>query len=137
MMNDIGRLCMKIAGRDSNKLCVIVEAYDDNTVLIDGQTRRRKCNMRHLEPLQKIVEIKKGVSHADVKKALSALKIEVLETKPKKVEPRPKKAKVNKQGTVEKKVSKKEKAPVKKAEKATVKKTEKPKSEDKKASKEE
>jgi large subunit ribosomal protein L14e len=93
MMNEIGRLCVKLAGRDSNKTCVIVDVLDEHTVLIDGQTRRRKCNLRHLEPLNKVIKLSKGASHADVKKAFSELKLEVMDTKPKKAEQRPKKSK--------------------------------------------
>jgi large subunit ribosomal protein L14e len=122
MLNEVGRLCVKIAGRDANKICVIVEVLGNNMVLVDGETRRRKCNMLHLEPLSKTVDIKKGASHAEVKKALASLNIEVLETKPKKDVPRQKKVKVNRQGTVEKKVKKgkaqKKEVPAKKADKA-------------------
>jgi large subunit ribosomal protein L14e len=133
MMNEIGRLCTKIAGRDSNKICVIVDVIDDHTVLIDGETRRRKCNVLHLEPLNKVITLKKGASHEEVKKALFAHKIEVRETKPKKAVERPKKSKINKQGTVEAK-PKKEKAP-KKAAAKTEKVEKKAKSDDKKAKK--
>jgi large subunit ribosomal protein L14e len=112
MLNEVGRLCVKTAGRDANKVCVIVEVLGGNTVLIDGQTRRRKCNMRHLEPLQKAILLPKGASHADVKKAFEAMNLEVFGSKPKKAEARQKKAKVNKQGAVEKK-EKKGRAPKK------------------------
>jgi large subunit ribosomal protein L14e len=127
MMNEIGRLCVKIAGRDSNKTCVIVDVVDEHTVLIDGQTRRRKCNMRHLEPLDKVIKLHKGASHADVKKAFTELKLEVLETKPKKAEPRPKKAKEKKNSEpkvkskkeTKKEAKAKDSAPAKKAVKVT------------------
>ncbi len=126
MMNDIGRLCMKIAGRDSNKTCVIVDVLDEHTVLIDGQTRRRKCNVRHLEPLNKVIKLHKGASHADVKKALAELNIDVRETKPKKAEERPKKSKNEKTHEVkEEKVKKEKKAKEAKEEKKTVKKASK------------
>ncbi len=118
MLNEVGRLCVKIAGRDANKVCVIVDVLDNNIVLIDGETRRRKCNMLHLEPLSKTIDIAKGASHAEVKKAFAALNMEVLETKPKNSVEREKKIKVNRQGTVEKKVkkdkSKKSEKPAKK-----------------------
>lgn len=109
MMNEIGRLCVKIAGRDSNKTCVIVDVLDENTVLIDGETRRRKCNVKHLEPLQRVIKISKGASHADVKKAFSELKLEVMDTKPKKAAERPIKAKAKKAVEPETKKDKKEK----------------------------
>ena len=51
-MIDIGRVCIKLAGRDAGKKCVIVGILDDKTVMIDGETRRRKCNILHLEPLK-------------------------------------------------------------------------------------
>lgn len=82
MAVDIGRVCVKIAGREAGRYCVIVEALDKNFVLIDGQVRRKKCNINHLEPLEQTVEIKKGASHADVVKALEKLNIAVTATKP-------------------------------------------------------
>lgn len=78
---------MKIAGRDAGKLCVVVDVLDDKTVLVDGETRRRKCNMMHLEPLNKIVKIAKGAEHAQVAKALG-----IEEKKPKKEKPAKKSA---------------------------------------------
>lgn len=127
MMNEIGRLCVKTAGRDSNKVCVIVDVVDEHTVLIDGQTRRRKCNIRHLEPLQKVIKLGKGASHTEVKKAFAELNIEVQETKPKKAEQRLKKAKA-------KKASEEKEEKPKKEKKAKAK-TEKTEKEDKKPSK--
>lgn len=115
MMNEIGRLCMKIAGRDSNKVCVIVDVVDENTVLIDGQTRRRKCNIKHLEPLSQTVKISKGASHADVKKAFSALKLDVWDKKSKKPSEKPKKFKMKKAVPVKEKPK-----PVKEKPKKTV-----------------
>ena len=41
-MIDVGRVCVKIAGRDAGKKAVVVEKIDSNFVLIDGQTRRRR-----------------------------------------------------------------------------------------------
>ena len=58
MVLDIGRVCMKIAGRDSNKIAVVIKKLDDNHVLIEGNVRRKKCNIKHLEPLNKILKIK-------------------------------------------------------------------------------
>ena len=66
MIYDIGRVCIKIAGRDAGKKCIIVDIIDDVYVLVDGQTRRRKCNISHLEPTKKVLDIKKGASADDV-----------------------------------------------------------------------
>ena len=57
-MIEIGRLCIKTAGRDAGLKCIIVDILDDKFVLIDGETRRRKCNILHLEPLKDVVKIK-------------------------------------------------------------------------------
>lgn len=89
-MIDVGRMCMKMAGRDAGKICVVIERYDDHTALIDGQTRRRRCNIKHLEPLDETIEITKGASHEVVAKAFDKLGIETRVSKPKQAPPRPK-----------------------------------------------
>ncbi|MBN2422493.1 hypothetical protein JXB41_04660 [Candidatus Woesearchaeota archaeon] len=65
-MFEIGRLCVKIAGRDARKKAIIIDVIDNNYVLIDGETRRRKCNINHIEPLNKVLKLKKNLSHKDV-----------------------------------------------------------------------
>ncbi len=91
-MFNVGRLCVKVAGRDANKKCVIVEELDNGFVLIDGETRRRKCNTLHLEPLAETVSLKSGASFADVKKIFAGMDIELVEKKSRSAKPRPKKA---------------------------------------------
>ena len=95
-MFEIGRLCMKIAGRDAGKICVVIDTIDDKIVMIDGQTRRRKCNINHLELLDKTIKISKNASNKDIVKTLKELNIECLEkTENKKIKTtRPKKQKV-------------------------------------------
>jgi large subunit ribosomal protein L14e len=117
-MNEIGRLCIKLAGRDAGKTCVIVDRIDNKTVLIDGQTRRRNCNVVHLEPLSKTISIKKGASTAEIKKEFEKLGLVMVETKPKTAGERPRKLKQKKIVLEEpaKKEAKKEKKPSKKAE---------------------
>jgi len=105
-MFDIGQVCVKVAGRDAGQRCVIVQKLDDGMVLIDGQTRRRKCNIRHLEPTNDQVELKEGASGADVKKALGKLGIEMRETKPKKAADKPTKQKAKKEAPVKEKPKK-------------------------------
>ena len=95
-MMEVGRLCIKTAGRDARKQCVIVEVIDKNYVTIDGETRRRKCNIRHLEPLKDKISIKKGDSHAKVVVEFKKLGIDLKETTPKKAGKRPKKQKAQK-----------------------------------------
>ena len=88
-MIEIGRLCIKIAGRDAGLKCAIVDVLDNKFVLIDGETRRRKCNILHLEPLKDTIKIKKKASHEDVKKEFEKLGLKSKETKPKKKGERP------------------------------------------------
>lgn len=71
-----GRVCVKIAGRDGNLKCVVVENIDKNYVMIDGETRRRKCNISHLEPLSQTLNIGKG-SHEEVVSAFKEFGIEI------------------------------------------------------------
>ena len=78
-MFEIGRLCLKIAGRDAGLKCIVIDKLNDNYVLIDGQTRRRKCNVKHLEPLDNVLKVKKGINHEDVVKELKKQGIEVKE----------------------------------------------------------
>lgn len=101
-MLEIGRLCVKIAGRDAGQKCIIVDILEKNYVLIDGITRRRKCNIAHLEPLKEIIKIKKNANHEEVTKALKPLGLEVKTTKPKKSSIRPKKTKMIKKSVKEK-----------------------------------
>lgn len=125
-MIELGRLCLKIAGRDAGKHCIVVDLLDNNLVLIDGETRRRKCNIKHLEPLDKTIKIKKNASHDEIKSEFKKLKLKVLETKPKPKTEKPKKLRGKKKEVKEKaKEVKKEKKGILKAKK------EKPKTEDK------
>ncbi|MEA2038183.1 MAG: 50S ribosomal protein L14e [Nanoarchaeota archaeon] len=122
-MIEIGRICVKLAGRDGGREAVIVDILDSNYVLIDGNVRRRKCNIFHLEPTSKKIEIKRGASHEDVKAEFSKLKISVWETKPKEKTTRPRKVKKKKVVEEPKKKAKKvqkEEKPKKEAEKKPI-----------------
>ena len=133
-MYEVGRICVKIAGRDAGREAVIVDILDDKFVMIDGNVRRRKCNILHLEPTDRTVDIRKGSSHDAVKAAFVKIGFPVWETKPRKTAEKPKKIpkekvkpevtkakkvkktekKVEKAKPPEKKASKTEKKPVKK-----------------------
>ncbi len=74
---DVGRICVKIAGREAGRKCVIVDIIDQNFVLITGPksltgVKRRRVNIRHLEPTEYKIEIPKGASDEEVLKALEA-----------------------------------------------------------------
>ena len=65
-----GRVCKKIAGREAGKTCVIISKPEGNFVLVDGEIKRRKCNINHLEPLSAVVKIKDNATTSDVLSAL-------------------------------------------------------------------
>jgi len=114
-MFEVGRLCVKIAGRDAGKKCLIVEIVDENNVLIDGETRRRKCSVKHLELLDEIVKIKKGASHDEILKEMEKLGLKGRKTKAKAKTERPKKVrKMKEKPVVEEKPAEKPKKEVKK-----------------------
>ena len=74
---EVGRICIKLQGRETGSYCVIVESDDSKMVQVTGTkdlsgVRRRSCNIRHLEPLDLKIDIKKGASDDDVKKAIDA-----------------------------------------------------------------
>ncbi len=79
----IGQVCMKIAGRDAGEYCVVVEQLESGFVLVDGNTRRRKCNIKHLESVPKTVEISEGASSDQVRSALKEAGFNVVEHKKK------------------------------------------------------
>jgi large subunit ribosomal protein L14e len=78
-MFEIGRICVKLAGRDAGMRCIVIDVLDKHNVLIDGETRRRKCNMLHLEPLDKKVEISKNAPAAEVIRVMKELGYEIPE----------------------------------------------------------
>ena len=111
---------MKLAGRDAGKKGVIIEIIDNQFVILDGATRRKKVNVKHLEPMEQIVKIKDKASHQEVKSVLEKVGIIVTDKKSKKPAQRQfpvrksKKTVMVKEGKTKKPVVKK--ATVKKAE---------------------
>ncbi|MCD6485083.1 MAG: 50S ribosomal protein L14e [Candidatus Odinarchaeota archaeon] len=77
MIFDIGRICVKTLGREAGRKCVIVDVIDEKFVLVTGPknitgVRRRRANVKHLEPTPEVLEIQRGASDDDVIKALEA-----------------------------------------------------------------
>lgn len=104
-MLNIGRLCVKIAGRDAKGTCVIVDVIDDQFVMIDGNVRRRKCNIKHLYPLDTTIKLKKGAPHTEVEKEFKKLDLEIWSKKKKEAAAKPKKERKKKEKTAEKEAS--------------------------------
>jgi len=70
---EVGRICVKIAGREAGEKCVIVEVIDDKFVEVVGTTmKNRKCNIKHLEPVEQTIEIK-SEDVEEIKKELEAV----------------------------------------------------------------
>ncbi len=70
-MFEVGRVCVKLAGREAGKKAVVVERIDRNFVLVDSpEIKRRRCNVRHLEPLDVVLKISEGASKEEIEKAM-------------------------------------------------------------------
>jgi len=123
-MIEIGRIVIKLAGRDAGREAAVVDILEDNYVLIDGNVRRRKCNILHLEPTSKSIKLKKGASHETVKKEFEKLGLPVWETKPKEKSERPRKVRGKKKLQAEAASSSTKKEKKEKAKEAKKKKAE-------------
>ena len=76
---EVGRICVKLLGREAGKKCVVVDVIDKNFALVTGPknvtgVRRRRTNVDHLEPTSESVEVKKGAADDEVEKVLSKFK---------------------------------------------------------------
>ncbi len=72
---EVGRICVKIAGREAGKKCIVVDVIDKNFLLITGpkqvnDVKRRRVNISHVEPIEKKVNIRRGESDEEIMKAL-------------------------------------------------------------------
>lgn len=74
---EIGRICVKLSGREAGRKCVIIDLTDKSFVMITGPKsvtgiKRRRVNINHIEPLQDKIEVARGVSDEEVSEALKA-----------------------------------------------------------------
>jgi len=74
---EVGRICVKLTGREAGRKCVIVDIIDKSFILITGPKtvtgiKRRRANINHVEPLQDKIAIKRGASDEEVVEALKA-----------------------------------------------------------------
>jgi len=75
---EVGRICVKVAGREAGKKCVVVDVIDKNFALVTGPmgvtgVRRRRVNVGHIEPTGDKVDIKRGAADTEVEKALISI----------------------------------------------------------------
>lgn len=74
---EVGRLCVKVAGREAGRKCVVVRIIDKNFVEITGPkeltgVRRRRANVKHLVPLPIKLDISEGASDEEVLETLKS-----------------------------------------------------------------
>jgi len=61
MIIQVGRVCRIVRGKNAGRYCVIVEKIDKNFVKISGEgIKARRININHIEPLPKVLKIKKS-----------------------------------------------------------------------------
>ncbi|MHA2501826.1 MAG: 50S ribosomal protein L14e [Candidatus Kariarchaeaceae archaeon] len=73
----VGRIVVKIMGREAGKKAVVTQIIDRNFVEITGPeeltgVRRRRVNINHIEPTEHKVDISRGSDDAAVKSAVES-----------------------------------------------------------------
>ena len=74
---EVGRVCVKLAGRESGKKCIIVDVMDKSFVLVTGPkeitgVKRRRANINHIAPTEDALQIKRGASDEEVTQMIEA-----------------------------------------------------------------
>jgi large subunit ribosomal protein L14e len=74
---EIGRICVKTAGREAGRKCVITDIIDQNNVEITGPkelngVKRRRASIKHIEPTTEKLDIERGSDDDAVLQAIEA-----------------------------------------------------------------
>ncbi len=74
---EVGRVCVKIVGREAGRRCVVVDVVDKNFIVVAGPVKvtgvkRRRVNVGHIEPTEMKVKIGKGDGDNEIVEALKA-----------------------------------------------------------------
>jgi large subunit ribosomal protein L14e len=74
---EVGRICVKMAGRESGRKCVIVDVMDKSFILVTGPkkvtgVKRRRVNINHVAPTEDTIQVKRGASDEEVTQTLEA-----------------------------------------------------------------
>jgi large subunit ribosomal protein L14e len=74
---EVGRVCVKMAGRETGRKCVIVDVMDKSFVLVTGPkkvtgVKRRRVNINHVAPTENTIQIKRGASDEEVTQMLES-----------------------------------------------------------------
>jgi len=71
---EVGRVCIKTKGRKAGKIVAIVD-YGKEFASVEGENvKGKKCNIRHLFPLEEKIAIKKGAKNDEVVKLIKKVK---------------------------------------------------------------
>ena len=73
---EVGRICIKTAGRENGKKCVILDVMDKSFALITGPktvtgVKRKRVNLNHIMPLEGKIDLKRGATDDEVTSALT------------------------------------------------------------------
>ena len=74
---EVGRVCVKVAGREAGRKCVIVDVMDKSFVVVTGPkkvtgVKRRRVNINHVAPTEDVLPIKRGASDDEVAQMIQA-----------------------------------------------------------------
>lgn len=77
MILETGRVCLKIAGREAGKYCVVVHPVDASFVMVSGpksitRIKRRKCSVLHLEPIDAKLNVSENATDSALEAAWKA-----------------------------------------------------------------
>ncbi|MEK6932208.1 MAG: 50S ribosomal protein L14e [Nanoarchaeota archaeon] len=73
----IGRVIVKLSGKEAGRYGIIVDQLNENYVLIDGNLKRRRSNLIHLELTEQVLDIKKGAPTSEVREAMKKARLKV------------------------------------------------------------
>jgi len=66
-----GSICIKTAGRNSGEKVVILKIIDDTFVEVEGvKIKKKKCNILHLFPIGKKIEVSEKITQEELKTRL-------------------------------------------------------------------
>lgn len=72
---EVGRICIKQAGRENGKKCIVIDVMDKSFILVTGPKKitgikRRRVNINHVTPTQEKIEIKRGATDDEITQIL-------------------------------------------------------------------
>lgn len=71
MIIEAGRVCLKVRGKNAGKYCVVLGKTSKNLVEVVGKGMKKgKVNISHLEPLPKVLKVRKTSKAATIAKQL-------------------------------------------------------------------